>query len=345
MVQNRKTIIYGNGLGMALNSAHFSLESGLKAAWGECGEHALSEEDKKRIIQCVENATIGGSGPSSEEELALLQDVLTACDTLNAVGDSKIAWLTPDVSQFPQAVRKYFGRAASHFLNSNLSLPDALIGDLKEEVLTNRSHVATLNYDDLIYYGFCGTDVFKGFRCMIDGFGVEGFCDDNLDRFQPNQQCYYLHLHGSPLYVEEGEGVRKCSVGSLPRTHEYSKHLILTHHNYKKKIISQSLLLSAYWKRLREGIEESSVVYLIGYSGADLHLNSLITECCKRTEISCRIVEWAGSGKHPERSRYWRDLIGVKVDLMQLDSILEFRFSMKEQGDIPEEHALNVEMQ
>ncbi|MBX9268696.1 hypothetical protein [Chromobacterium violaceum] len=77
----RNTIIFGNGLGMALSADHFCLTNALGRVWSS----AVIDDDSKRLIS---NCIPGGRGvPNSEDDLDTLHIAITACNFLSKIGD------------------------------------------------------------------------------------------------------------------------------------------------------------------------------------------------------------------------------------------------------------------
>ena len=200
-------------------------------------------------------------------------------------------------------------------------LPVSFVDPLKTYILGSRSHIATLNYDDLLYRQFIHTPVFSGFSCMIDGF-LQSFDNDNLRRTTPSRQCYYLHLHGSLLFITQEDGsIVKKSLSSISGIAGHqSVHLDLTHIQYKRSIISSSPLLLSYWNRLVESLNEVDRVTILGYGGGDTHLNDLINISGKPV----RVVERRGDKSAWDSKKYWEGLVGSDVTVEQVDNILNF---------------------
>jgi hypothetical protein len=203
----RKLLIFGNGLGRSLDGNFFSLENALQAAWDD--KSLLDESQKALIRQCLPDEVLEDDpavAPKSEDQLDRLQMVLAACDEIRKHEfEGGTSWLTEIGKKFPSAIRSYIHGTACHFHTGPYVLPDNFAKPLQAHVLEHRSHIATLNYDELLYRSFIGTEVFSGYSCSIDGFNRE-FDPDNLRRTRPSSQAFYLHLHGSPLFVSTSDG-------------------------------------------------------------------------------------------------------------------------------------------
>ncbi|MBB6429032.1 SIR2 family protein [Algisphaera agarilytica] len=311
---------------MALDSHYLNLSTALNAAWNSSGDGSLSAKDKTRVIQCLPTDD-ASDAPKQEAELHILQQVITACDLINSIGEGEIHWLSNGGQKFPRAVRRYFGLAASHFHNYDEELPEDFTNSLCEFIKKTQSHVATLNYDNLLYRPFVSQDICKGYNgSLVDGFHRSGFSESNLKRTYSNFG-WYLHLHGSPLFKENSSGViEKIQLSGLQSTHSERKHLILTHHDYKLEILKSSSILSAYWKYFRLAMKESKRLIIFGYSGTDTHVNRRIRLRLQRQKLRVEVIEWSGIGEHNSRMKYWKEALGKIDRLTHLDNILDYNF-------------------
>lgn len=328
----RKVLIFGNGIGRTLDNNYFSLETALETAWDDPA--VLTDAQRTLIRQCLPAEVIDSDptvAPKSEEELDTLQRILAACDEiLKQEQGSGPAWLTDEGKTFPSAIRSYIHRAACHFHQGPYFLPEEFSKPLIAFIDKTKSHVATLNYDELIYRSFVGSNLFNGFKCMIDGFSGP-FDNDNLRRWYPQSQCYYLHLHGSPLFYTDAAGdIRKKSMSSLSSISGHSsRHLVLTHVAHKTSVISASPVLLAYWTRLVEAINESSGIMLIGYGGGDTHLNDLIKVHAsdKQIEVVERAKpEYATEPGRSQRFKFWSDRLGKSPSAHWVENLLKHTY-------------------
>lgn len=319
----RKVLVFGNGLGMALSEQDFSIENSLDTVWHD--DDLLSEPQRELIRACLPSNT-ELNRPSSEDDLDQLQRVLAACDQLNAVqlaGDNH--WLTEHGQEFPSAIRKFVHKVACRFHQSELRLPDAFVQPLCRFISETKSHVATLNYDDLLYQPMIDAGVLRGYSGnLIDGLTNTGFQRQNLHRLHPNSLGWYLHLHGSPLFFDGNNGrVMKMPRNQLGHNQAMeSTHLVLTHVRHKPTIIGASTLLSAYWDYFERALAEAEEICVMGYSGFDSHLNLLLQRFAE--EIPVRVIEWEGAAPDVNRLDYWRSKVGNVADLVRMESILEF---------------------
>lgn len=315
----RKTLIFGNGLGMALDRDHFYLPNALQRIWDS---NALDLAHKQLISACLPRQL---NCPQGEGDLDKLHLAISSCEYLSAMPQiNDLHWLSPYGWGFPSVCRSFITQVATHLYDFSNPLPEEFGGPLVEFVKATKSHVATLNYDKLLYELFIRNGVVSGFNgSLVDGITNSGFNSGNLERKWGNDFGYYLHLHGSPLFKNRGGVIKKLSRFELnPQQPEPSSHIVLTHIAHKPAVISSSEILSSYWQYLYFSLSESSEVVLFGYSGLDKHLNELLSIFSQK--IRFRVVEWAGSGGRRQREAFWNDALGCNVDLIHLDNVLTF---------------------
>ena len=315
----RKTIIVGNGLGMAVNDISFSLDNAIGTVWDN--EDLLSQAQKQLICNCLSDDHIGR--PQDENQLDKLQMALSACEILQGIPDTGIHWLSDEGLLFPDAVRNFIHSTAKQFHLTDEELPNGFVRTLCEYLQETRSHIATLNYDNLLYRPMINFGILEGYNGqLVDGFHADGFNIQNLERRYGANFGYYLHLHGSPLFVDRGGSTIKLHQFELVENEDIiSSHIVLTHYEHKPAVISSSKLLLSYWHLLSKAIGESEELILIGYSGLDAHLNSLIKTV---PSMPIRIVEWVGAGEEEVRHAFWRRKLGRDIELHQFENILDF---------------------
>lgn len=319
----RKLVIFGNGLGMAIDPVHFSLQPALEEIWQR--EGFLSEAQKQLIQRCLGRA----GAPNGEHELDTLHLAITYCKSLNSIGRSDVHWLNKDGQNFPEITAKYIHKVATRLHNYDGGLPEGFENSLVEFVKGTKSHIATLNYDKLLYNSFLDNNVFGSYydTALLDGMRNSGFSADALERRNPNKFGYYLHLHGSPLFYNHGESVKKLHRDHLTLdVDEASEHIVLTHVKHKPSVIAGSRVLSTYWDYLRFALSEVKEVLLFGYSGLDNHLNVLLRPYLK--SIPARVIEWNGTDNNVglgPRQAYWNNTLGGNVTLRHFENITEFR--------------------
>ncbi|VEA66693.1 Uncharacterised protein [Serratia plymuthica] len=314
----RKLIIFGNGLGMALDPAHFSLDRALAEIWNR--PNFLTGVHKQLIERCLQRQ----GPPEGEHELDTLHQAVTYCKALTHIGEGKVHWLTEDGLSFPEITATYIHKVATSLHNYDGSLPQPFENALIEFVRTTRSHIATLNYDKLLYNSFIDNRIVSGYDgCLVDGMLGQGFSSDALERRYGRTFGFYLHLHGSPLFINRDQDILKLSRAQLTvDINEPSEHIVLTHIKRKPSVIAASNVLSTYWDYLQFALSESEEILFFGYSGLDTHLNMLIRPYLDSKPL--RIIEWNGAGEKNAREDYWRSLLGRAAAITRLDNITDF---------------------
>ncbi len=304
---------------MALDPTHFSLENALDEIWSTQG--FLSDTQKKLISKC----TGRDEHPSGENDLDKLHLAVNSCQTLNRIAGGKVHWLSDDGKYFPDITANYIHKVATQLHNYSGELPTDFTAPLIEFVKTTKSHVATLNYDKLIYSPFIEENVLQGYDgALVDGMLSTGFSSDALERLFNKDFGYYLHLHGSPLFMNNTLGVKKMNRDQLfvDDYDRIGRHVVLTHVEHKPSVIANSPVLSVYWEYLSFSLSEAEEIIIFGYSGEDIHLNKLLKPYSKSKTI--KVVEWSGSGDQKSREHFWTQQIGKCDSLILLDNILTF---------------------
>ena len=317
---NRSTILFGNGLGMALDPDYFQLKSALYEVWNNT--ELLSDQHKK-LIQAALSSKSDSAYPESEEQLDGIQIAILASELLKKYETEEAPWLNQNSRDIVTAFRKFIHGVSLYFHKSGKPLPEKFLDSLIKYIEASKFHIATLNYDNLLYDPLCAKKVMSGYTgVLIDGFCGGHFDPKNLDRFDNNKDklAWFLHLHDSPLFV----GNHKYA-GNERITLEANEecHIVLTHVAHKQFVIQISDILSEYWAYLEKALEESESITLFGYSGNDIHLNEAIA---KHSSKRITIVEWHGSGEKEERMHFWSQVLGSStLHLVQESNILEFK--------------------
>lgn len=335
----RKLVIFGNGLGRALDNDHFNLTAAMRSVWAS--EDCLTPAQKDLIATAIEGVEIE-NGPENEEQLFGTQLALLACELLKeATNDEKLGhWLTEAAVDYPSALNKYTYEVARHFHRYEIK-PEShdrwndFINAFVNFVFRSKSHVATLNYDTLLYEPFNNIHTIGGVQIrlcsgfngtLLDGYTHgHGFSVQNMERlYNPDQKAYYMHLHGSPLFVDDDQGTpRKLTRAQMQNeTGDSKSHIVLTHGAMKPVVISSSKVLEMYWSHLTEAIHEAEEIILFGYSGADRHLNNKIKEHRENTPVI--IVERVHENQD-QRDGYWSGKLGGNTQVNALGNILDFK--------------------
>ncbi len=318
----RKLLIFGNGLGMAIDAHHYSLTNALNTVWGD--DNLWNDTEYRNLIK---NCIPSGQCPISEEELDKLHLVSTSCDYLNNFPNTIAGthWLSEYGQEFTQATQEYIHTVASHLFDSANTLPSAFKTALIDFVRTTKSHVATLNYDKLLYEEFINAGICSGFSGqLVDGFTNSGFDSSNLVRLYGRNFGYYMHLHGCPLFKDSNGITHKLSTSQISSGNIFaSKHIVLTHIPHKPSVITASEVLSTYWNYLILSLSEVKEIILFGYSGCDTHLNRIL-KVHANSKIKT-IVEWDGDGQTAQqRQQFWDGELGANVNLQRIPDITQF---------------------
>lgn len=307
---------------MTLDSNYFSLSSGLAAAW--LGNSTLTPQQKDLVVSAIPGLS-PTDYPRSEEELDTLQVAMVAADFLRSFETDRVRWLSDTSRDIPHAFRQYVHAVGAYFHRHGKMLPNEFVLPLVEFVKNTKSHVAVLNYDNLLYDAFIQEEVVHGFDgTLLDGFLSNGFDKKNLDRYSELKHGWYLHLHGSPLFVDDKKltGQERINLKKLEPTER--SHIVLTHVEHKPLIIESSNILREYWKYFGTALDESQKIVLFGYSGSDTHLNEALQRRCRGKRIC--VVERKCNRALSDRIGYWRTkLEGCdNPTVHQRDSILTF---------------------
>ncbi|GAB2207496.1 hypothetical protein ROS1_43130 [Roseibium sp. ROS1] len=327
----RSLYIFGNGLGMAISPEAFNLTNALIDVWDD----GTLEHEQKALISACLPADV--QKPTSEEQLAKLQDTVNACEILLSIRDTGAGhWLSEEGRKFPDAVYKVTYAVArkmylaKHMTGGNVGssceIPSEFIAPFIERVKATGSHVATLNYDGLLSKALQEAGVLGGESpVLLHGFVQSIFDRTHLFR-RKGYGGWYLHLHGSPLFTGKPGG-KPCKISESTIRRKIApkhvgRHLVLTHFTHKPRIISTSEILSIYWEFLQMALDESQRIVIFGYSGNDTHLNRLISQT--RAKKDTIVVDWLGSGSAAVRQAFWNDQLGGDVQLHLLEDVFMF---------------------
>lgn len=318
----RKLLIFGNGLGMAIDHSHFSLTKALNTVWKD---DSLWSSTVHRDL--IENCIPSNQCPVSEDDLDKLYLVSTSCDYLDEIPYTNTGehWLSNYGHEFTNSVQEYIHTVSSYLFDSTNSLPASFKDPLIDFIKDTKSHVATLNYDKLLYEAFINAGICNGFNGqLIDGFLSSGFDKSNLVRKYGNRFGYYMHLHGSPLFKDINNKTYKLNTSDISTENIFgSKHIVLTHIPHKPSVITASKVLSTYWNYLIFSLSEVDEIILFGYSGCDTHLNEILK--IHANSKTKRIVEWDGEPfTDQQRQDFWNNKLGANVNLQRIPDITKF---------------------
>jgi hypothetical protein len=322
----RKTLVFGNGLGMAIHPQVFDLRTVMEKVWKS--PTTLSDDERELIRSCLPDPT--AEMPESEADLGKLQEVVDACAVLRTINVEGRHWLTEEGKRFPSAINSYAWEVSKLiYIESEKEEnrpPKAFCDSLMSFLIKTSSHVATLNYDYLLA-GIISSNanLKKMFKTGVSMRGSD-FSREKLFRDDEDRQSWYLKLHGSPNYLvnESGKLVSATAVARPASIKEsgLSPAVILTHAVHKTSAIRKFEILTTYWEFLERAIDESDEVVVFGYSGNDIHLNSIISLADEKPK---RVIEWLGSGTKKDRESFWVEQLGRRTKLVQMENILKFR--------------------
>jgi len=323
------TLIIGNGVGMALDPEYFMLNAGINDSW-----KTFTPEQQKIISLGLLRP------PSKKYELEKHHLIATACQELKNNETMDLSWLTDEGRNFTLLYKEFIYRTAKHFFTYEKELPlnfiDNLISFITKNTnkeLNQRCHIATLNYDKLLYKPLVEKKILKGYSgYLVDGVYDSGFSPENLIPTK-NHFGWYLHLHGSPVFKTENGEIHKCNINSLPQVaidqHTAHDHLVLGSSSSKPDMISRSSLLEAYFSFFINALSESTRLYLVGYSGLDNHVNLEIKKWAT-PEKKIFVIEWQES---KTTSDFWKKNLlpdtyinNNIINIHRLANILEYNF-------------------
>jgi len=319
---SRKLLIFGNGLGMAIDHSHFSLTNALNTVWAD--DSLWSDTIHRDLIQ---NCIPSNQCPVSEEDLDKLYLVSTSCDYLDDIPNTNTGehWLSDYGHEFTNAVQEYVHTVSSHLFDYKGSLPAPFKDALIDFIKVTKSHVATLNYDKLLYEAFIDANICSGFSGqLVDGFTSSGFDSSNLARKYGRSFGYYMHLHGSPLFKDINNITYKLQTSQISTANIFSsRHVVLTHIPHKPNVITASGILSIYWNYMILALSEVDEIILFGYSGCDTHLNNVLK--IHANSKNKKVIEWNGdSFTTQQRQDFWNRELGNNVTLHRMSDITNF---------------------
>lgn len=319
--------------------------------WKNYGDSEKEKDEQRLVADCLKGVD-ETTGPSDEAQLMGAQIVQFGHELISGmVGDDNLGnWFQDTAQNFPTAIAKYIYNVARQLNENSKEFQDderfvQFRNGLIPFISKTRSHIATLNYDTLFYSAFneeqevdgetfqnCKRQPWK--TDLSDGYRAAGFGRNHFERPPDNDFGFYLHLHGSPLFVEEDGQTKKLKRNELKdHTPQSARHIILSDGELKPHLIQRSDVLSLYWRMLDKAIDESEEIILFGYGGADKHLNRLIREKLSKPKY---VIEWSGTQHlstgneviEPQEvpaDTFWQAELGENTTVKRADDILAFR--------------------
>lgn len=193
------------------------------------------------------------------------------------------------------------------------------------------THVATLNYDRLLYKEFLKHKILvNSFKdtFLVDGFTDKlGFDKENLSKKYRNIFGWYIHLHGSPLYYTnlKESRIEKSKINDdLNFNKETRNHIILCDPKQKYEAIQHAILLRTYFDYFERAIEEADKIVIIGYGGDDVHVNEVIKKFAKKKGALLIITRDCEKEKVFLK---WKKILEMEPNLKCYNCILDYKFS------------------
>jgi hypothetical protein len=109
MAKNDTLIIFGNGLGMAIDPNRFAISEGLRFAWGKLDE-------KEQLLLSTLKGISKDKPPQSEKELKSVEEVRLLNVILESIADDPDAWLSSNLKTVPRTVSNFRKHVADYFI-------------------------------------------------------------------------------------------------------------------------------------------------------------------------------------------------------------------------------------
>lgn len=347
--------LVGNGLGRAIDNDYFALHEGIRRVW-ESGDEVVVENHQP-ILRCLnrENSQLG---QPQEEEFEPIYLATKACSALSKIESGENLWLTDLGRDFPKSINYVLGKFGSSFHCDLREIKNQkfhnFISRFTQYISDNSCHVATLNYDNLLYQSFFENGILNGFRNgsrLLDGFTANGisegpliFDDQWLERKERNLTMgFYIHLHGSPLFIDGEVCIQKLRQSELVESFNNEnlrfnkRHLVLAPTRMKPDLIIESPLLDRYWTLFDQALRQTNRVVLLGYGGFDIHVNETLKRWSMTgtKDVDVTVVTRRDSSRG---LNFWASkCFGTtepntsKLTLKTYESILDFDFDFSEQ--------------
>lgn len=271
------TILFGNGLGRAIDAQAFDLKSGLQK------EYERLSADDQHYIHSTEVSL------ENEDELERSHILASYASEISKIQHSETPFLTEYGMQFPEKRLQFIFNVANYFFNIGLddlhNLPESFSNNLCKLINENQVNIATLNYDCLLYKELFNKNLLKGYNGpLVDGLTDGGFEERNLYRLFGKKFGWYLQLHGSPLFFTDKDNrILKSTINAELSYDNACKrsHIVLEPTKFKPDVITNSPLLRVYWDYFSIALNESEIVILFGYGNNDIHVNQAIIRAFK----------------------------------------------------------------
>lgn len=318
------TILFGNGLGRAIDDQSFNLKVGLQKVYDD-----LPPDDKHYIHPSqipLEN----------EDELERSHLLASYASEIIKIQHSETPFLTEYGIQFPEKRLQFIFNVANYFFSIGqdklLSFPEPFISNLSTLINENQVNIATLNYDCLLYKELLNKNLLKGYDGpLVDGLTDNGFEESNLYRLFGKNFGWYLQLHGSPLFFTDKDNriLKSCLNAQLSYDDDHKRnHIVLEPTKRKPDAITNSPLLRVYWDYFGLALQESQIVILVGYGNNDIHVNQTIIRAFKNNiqQNNKRLIIVSHASDSFDSCRTVFDFIKLE-DVLLMPDILKYDFN------------------
>lgn len=333
---------------MALNEKEFDLGA---IAWKKlkAPELKISDTSLGKIIT-------NNSNNKERVEEADLEDAQIACNAieeLRTLQDKHSSQLfsketTKDfienIKQFKKLktaiVQDICSNVEWYFFNENFEkFTKGLTDFIKKEFELNKKNIVhpsifTLNYDTLLYQSLYHHNCFEsGNPILIDGLhgtekkGIREIIHKMKDhsKFEKKTEgsSYFLNLHGSIL-LESSKNERGGTLFCKARYNTSPKLLknpliILTAPKHKVESISNSPLLSEYWRLFESSLFKTDTLFLAGYAGNDTHIQDLILDWMLSSKKKIIVIEDPVYGKCYNKIKELDKKCSIKHDVIKAE--------------------------
>lgn len=343
----RKTITFliGNGLGKSLDANYFDFKQGMEKGW---------DRTKSKKIKSLIKDSLGKAKPRKEKDLEIIQDCFLKLQSIEyqikGLPNALKKALELHINKDKERYFNYLFNVSSHFYHYQptdaeprvLAKFNTFMNNFcsyirKKWIAGDTVHVATLNYDGLLYKNFIKNEgILNGLDgCLVDGITDAGFKKEYLQPKYGKNFGWFLHLHGSPLFYSEYNSIKKNTYKQGTSSSEAvlykpgRKHIILCHPKQKYESIQYSNILSEYLEHFKVAINHTDYLVILGYGGEDTYINEIIKSSLKKAG-TIFVIERSAEESSEERSIFWKARLcpnGTKFKLIQKETILDFNFS------------------
>lgn len=350
--KNNKVLVFiANGVGRAVDSELLTLSSGI-----EKGLKSLNNTEKdiiKEFISLYTKDDISAENITNvinneENEILAYINMVSMLTRMIKTGKGKLKerFVSQQFGDLANTINKFIYNVADSYntekIKRNGIYPENFEGfaqSLGGFIYKNKAHLATTNYDDLLYRYFLDVQIKTGENTeafimnpskntiLSDGFtktnsGIQ-FDFSNHDL---NSTSWYMHLHGSSRFHSKfGSGNVFKSYKKYDSNHV--PHIILNHFNLKEFEINLNPILHRYFDLFGKALAKINALYIIGYGGYDKHINNIVMNANDK----CKIIIIERAQQDMNKNDLWRDLKSSNLDITlenSFENILDYRFPL-----------------